>query len=79
MDTVITEPQILPDHRSIALRLTIRRIPVECVIAIAALAEHFWLEPGAGEARILSTFSDGYARIRAVAERKALDHLEARV
>ena len=57
----------------------IRRTPVECVIAIDVLEERFWLEPGTSEARIYRTFRDGYARIRAVTECKALAHPESRV
>ncbi|NKJ48988.1 hypothetical protein CIC12_20035 [Burkholderia sp. SG-MS1] len=79
MDNVTTEPQILADRRGVAFSLMVKGAPVECVIAIIALETHFGLERGASDVRILRTFRDGYARICAVAERKALARPDARV
>jgi hypothetical protein len=52
---------------------------VECVITLATLEAHFWLEPRASDARILKTFQDGYGRIRAISDRKLLAHPAARL
>ncbi|MDR5806544.1 DUF1488 family protein [Caballeronia sp. LZ001] len=45
---------------------------VECVILLGALQQCFWLDLPAHDERIRQCFVDGYARIRAMAERKSL-------
>ena len=79
METLDLEPQVLANRRGVAFALARQNSTVECVITIAALEAYFWLEPRAGETRILKTFRDGYGRIRAIAERKLLAHPAARL
>lgn len=74
METVDVKAQVLANRRGVAFGLVRQNNTVECVITIAALETHFWLEPGASESRILKTFRDGYGRIRAAAERNLLAH-----
>jgi len=80
MQTSDLEPQILANGKGVAFSLARQNNPVQCVISVAALEAYFWLEPRAKEQQILRTFRNGYARIRAVAERKlltrAVAHLE---
>jgi hypothetical protein len=78
METVEVEPHVLANRRGVAFGLIRPNSTVECVIKIATLEIHFWLEPGASDARIMKTFRDGYGRIRAIAERKLLVHPAAR-
>jgi hypothetical protein len=66
------EPQILANRRGVTFTLVRRTGAVECVITTAALEAHFWLEPRAGDDRILKVFRDGHSRIRAIAERRLL-------
>ncbi|MBB5510469.1 DUF1488 family protein [Paraburkholderia atlantica] len=79
METVELEPQVLANRRGVAFSLVFQNRPVECIITIAALEAHFWLEARAGDERILKKFRDGYGRIRAIAERKLLAHPVARL
>jgi hypothetical protein len=74
MEFVEVKPQVLANRRGVAFDLARQSNTVECVITIATLEAHFWLEPHASEARIMKTFRDGYGRIRAIAERKLLAH-----
>ena len=46
----------------------------ECTMSRDALEQHFWLQSGASETRVLKAFEDGRRRIMAVAARKALAH-----
>ncbi|EIN02579.1 hypothetical protein WQE_03187 [Paraburkholderia hospita] len=79
METVELEPQVLADRRGVMFGLIRPHGMVECVITLATLEAHFWLEPRADGARILKTFRDGYGRIRAIAERRLLAHRAARL
>ncbi|MDE1184230.1 DUF1488 domain-containing protein [Paraburkholderia sp.] len=72
MEILELEPHVSADGRSINFMLTIRGRELECVVTREALEQHFWLQRGASEARILRTFEDGRKRITAVAERKML-------
>ncbi|ALP68660.1 DUF1488 family protein [Paraburkholderia caribensis] len=74
METIESEPQVTANRRGVAFTLVHQGRPVECVVTTAALEAWFWLEPRATEARMLKTFSDGYRRIRAIAERRLLAH-----
>ncbi|WP_350357451.1 DUF1488 family protein [Paraburkholderia fungorum] len=74
METVEVKPQVLANRRCVAFGLVRQSNAVECVITIATLETHFWLEPGAGEVRTMETFRDGYGRIRVIAERELLAH-----
>ncbi|MGF6483713.1 hypothetical protein QFZ91_005940 [Paraburkholderia sp. JPY419] len=65
-------PQVLANRVGVAFSLVFQNRPVECMITITALEAYFWLDPRAGDERILKTFRDGYGRIRAMAERKLL-------
>ena len=79
METAEVKPQVLANRRGVAFGLVRQNNTIECVITIAALETHFWLEPGASETRIATTFRNGYGRIRAMAERKLLAHPAARI
>ncbi|CAG4898239.1 DUF1488 family protein [Paraburkholderia gardini] len=79
METVQIEPSISPDRRAVIFVLSLREKDHECSITREALEQHFWLQPGASEARILRTFNDGRKRIFAVAERKLLANPGGRV
>jgi hypothetical protein len=79
METVEPEPQVLANRRGVAFAIACQNSTTECVITIATLEAHFWLEPGASDARIVKTFRDGCARIRAIAERRLLAHPAARL
>jgi hypothetical protein len=79
METIESEPQVIANRRGVAFTLVHRGMPVECVVATAALEACFWLEPRASDARMLKTFNDGYRRIRAIAERRLLAHPAARL
>ena len=52
---------------------------IDGVVTREALEQHFWLQRGAPEARILRTFDDGHKRIFAVAERKLLANPGGRI
>jgi len=67
------------DRRGVAIGPVRPNGAVECVITLATLEAHFWLEPRASDDRILKTFRDGYGRIRAIAERRLLAHPAARI
>lgn len=79
METLEPEPQLLADRRGVIFGLVRPNGTVECVITLATLEAHFWLEPRATDARIVKTFRDGYGRIRAMAERRLLAHPAARL
>ena len=79
METLDLEPQVLANRRGMAFALARQNGTVDCVSTIAALEACFWLEPRAGDTRILKTFRDGYGRIRAIAERRLLAHPAARL
>ena len=72
METVDLEPQVLANRRGVGFILVSQNSTVECVITLATLEAHFWLEPRASDTRILKTFRGGYGRIRAIAERRLL-------
>ncbi|MDR6495747.1 hypothetical protein J2797_005671 [Paraburkholderia terricola] len=74
MESAEVKPQVLANRRGVAFGLVRQNNTIECVITIAALEPHFWLEPGASETRIATTFRNGYGRIRAMAERKLPAH-----
>lgn len=65
-------PSVSADGRAVIFQLSSRGRDLECAVTREALEEHFWLQRGAGEARILKTFADGRKRITAIAERKML-------
>jgi hypothetical protein len=65
------EPSLSPDGRGVVFVLSRSDRDVECVITREALEQHFWVQPGATEARVLKVFCEGRRRILAVAERKA--------
>jgi hypothetical protein len=73
------EPQILANRRGVTFALVGRTGAVDCMITTAALEAHFWLEPRAGDDRILKVFRDGHGRIRAIAERRLLAHRSQRL
>ncbi|MCP3725231.1 DUF1488 domain-containing protein [Paraburkholderia sp. CNPSo 3272] len=61
-----------PFPRIVAAGCGVEGNAIECVITREALEHYFWLGPRACEARLLKTFHDAYAPIRAMAERKLL-------
>ncbi|WP_233860292.1 DUF1488 family protein [Paraburkholderia sp. HD33-4] len=74
METLELEPLVINGRRGVSFSLARPHGLVECVIAVQALQEYFWLEPNADDGRILKAFRNGYGRIRAIAERKVLAH-----
>ncbi|MBB5429004.1 hypothetical protein OKW33_006141 [Paraburkholderia atlantica] len=56
METVELEPQVLANRRGVAFSLVFQNRPVECVITIAALEAHFWLEARAGDSASSKNF-----------------------
>jgi hypothetical protein len=65
---------VSPDGRAISFVLSIRDRDVECTVTREALVQHFWLETGADEIRMLKTFESGRNRIVAIAQRRGLAH-----
>ncbi|WP_454808363.1 DUF1488 family protein [Paraburkholderia fungorum] len=63
------EPSVSTDGVVFALSLCGR--DVACVITRETLEQHFWVQPGATDARVLKAFSEGRRCIVALAERKA--------
>ncbi|WP_180735142.1 DUF1488 family protein [Paraburkholderia sp. PGU19] len=74
METVDKEPEVLANRRGVMFSLVLRNGTVTCVIALTALETFFWLEPRASDTDVLRTFENGFARIRAIAERKFRAH-----
>ncbi|WGS52048.1 DUF1488 domain-containing protein [Paraburkholderia sp. D15] len=72
MEMIEFEPSVSADGRSVIFQLSTRGRDLECAVTREALEQHFWLQRGAAEARVLKTFEDGRKRITAVAERKML-------
>jgi hypothetical protein len=73
MNTLEVTPQVLAG-RGVSFSFPGPQGTVECMVTIRALQDCFWLEPNADDIRILRAFRNGYGRIRAIAERKALAH-----
>lgn len=69
MEALELEPNLSTDGVVFALSLCGRDIV--CVITRETLEQHFWVQPGATDARVLKAFSEGRRRILALAERKA--------
>lgn len=74
METVDKEPEVLANRRGVMFSLVLPNGTVTCVIALTALETFFWLEPRASDTDVLRTFENGFARIRAIAERKFRAH-----
>ncbi|MBR8256815.1 DUF1488 family protein [Burkholderia ambifaria] len=74
METAELQPRVAPDGRSVAFVLSNCGRAVACHVAREVLERHFWVPPGASEARILQAFADGRGRLVAMAERKMLAH-----
>jgi hypothetical protein len=72
-------PSVAPDNRSVIFTLSTHGREVECSVSREALEQHFWVQPGASDTRILKAFADGRKRITAVAERKLLAHSDGRI
>ncbi|EEA03657.1 conserved hypothetical protein [Burkholderia sp. H160] len=72
MTMIEAVPSVSADGRAVIFQLSSRGRDLECAVTREALEQHFWLQSGAGEARILKTFADGRKRITAIAERKML-------
>ena len=79
MEAIELAPSVAPDSRSVIFTLSIQGREVECSVSREALEQHFWVQPGACDTRILRAFADGRKRIMAVAERKILAHSGERV
>lgn len=69
METLELEASVSKDGVVFALSLCGRDIA--CVVTRETLEQHFWVQPGAPDARLLNAFSEGRRRIVALAERKA--------
>jgi hypothetical protein len=63
------EPSVSTD--GVVFALSLCGHDVACVVTRETLEQHFWVQPGATDARVLKTFSEGRRRILALAERKA--------
>jgi hypothetical protein len=72
MEIIEREASVSADGRAVIFQLSTRGRDLECAVTLEALEQHFWLQRGAGEERVLKTFADGRKRIVAVAERKML-------
>ena len=72
MEGLELSPSLALDGRSVRFMLSIRGDDFECTMSREALEQHFWLQSGASEMRVLKAFEDGRRRIMAVAARKAL-------
>ncbi|KXU84859.1 hypothetical protein CI15_21410 [Paraburkholderia monticola] len=72
MTMIEAVPSVSADGRAVIFQLSSQGRDLECAVTREALEQHFWLQRGAGEARILKTFADGRKRITAIAERKML-------
>jgi hypothetical protein len=79
METFEPEPQVLANRRGVSFYLARQDAEVECVVPLRVLAQYFWLEPGASEVQVLTTFRNGYGRIHAISERKLRAHPVARL
>lgn len=77
--TLEPEPQLLAGRRGVSFNLPRPDGTVDCMVTIKALQDYFWLEPDADDVRVLRAFRNGYARIRAIAERKVLAHPAAQL
>ena len=79
MEALEAPPSVSPDNQSVIFTLSTHGREVEWSVSRDALEQHFWVQPGAGDARILKAFADGRKRITAVAERKLLAHSDERI
>ncbi|HDR8937572.1 DUF1488 domain-containing protein [Burkholderia vietnamiensis] len=74
MEVPELHPRVTEDGRSVAFMLPHRGREVACHVTRDVLEQHFWVQPGASETRILQAFVDGRRRLVAMAERKMLAH-----
>jgi hypothetical protein len=72
MEMIEVRPSMSADGQEVVFALSARGREFECAVTRKALEEHFWLQRGAAEHRVLKIFEDGRRRITAVAERKLL-------
>ena len=79
MEALEAPPSLAPDNRSVIFALSTHGREVECSVSREALEQHFWVQPGASDTRILKAFADGRKRITALAERKLLAHSDERI
>ncbi|QCP52430.1 DUF1488 domain-containing protein [Trinickia violacea] len=79
METLDAPPSVAPDNQSVIFTLSTHGREVECSVSRDALEQHFWVQPGASDKRILTAFADGRKRIMAIAERKILAHSSERI
>ncbi|MFM0630470.1 DUF1488 family protein [Paraburkholderia xenovorans] len=70
MEIIGLGPRVSTDGRGVVFVLSLCGRHIECMVTLEALEQHFWVQPGAAEARVLKAFSDGCRRIVATAERK---------
>jgi hypothetical protein len=69
MEALELKPSVSTDGVVFALSLSGRDIA--CPVTRETLEQHFWVQPGASDARVLKAFAEGRRRIVALAERKA--------
>ena len=72
MKVLVPEAQISADKQTLSFTLDWRGQTVTCVVPRKCLEVFFWLPPDADDARMVSVFGNGFARIEAVARRKLL-------
>jgi hypothetical protein len=70
--TGVSETFLQSDGAAVAFPVFAGGREVRCSITRDALEQFFWLPADANEARVLKAFSDGRARIVALAVRRAL-------
>ncbi|CDY77131.1 hypothetical protein BGLT_06042 [Caballeronia glathei] len=68
---VVSLATVIRNGDAVQFEIDMRGRMITCSVTREALEDHFWLQPGAGETRLLRTFLDGQKRISAIAERKA--------
>ncbi|MFM0140332.1 DUF1488 family protein [Caballeronia grimmiae] len=69
---LVPEARISADKQTLSFTLDWRGQTVTCVMPRKCLEVFFWLPPDADDARMVSVFGDGFARIEAATRRKLL-------
>ncbi|WP_231928079.1 DUF1488 family protein [Caballeronia cordobensis] len=68
MKVLVPEPQISADKQTLSFVIDWRGESATCAVTRRCLEVFFWLPPHADDARLVSVFRDGFARIEAVAD-----------
>ncbi|MFM0140514.1 DUF1488 family protein [Caballeronia grimmiae] len=73
MKVLVPKAQIVADKQTLSFTLDLRGQTVTCVAPRKCLEVFFWLPPDADDARMVSVFGNGFARIESAARRKPCD------